>query len=252
MKEILRADQLKLKRSSILIIVLLIPILILTYELVNFTYRAELVDKQAELFHAGSMWMYLLYDNSLLFGLGFPLAATLAASIIANIEHQADGWKQLLAFPVSRSKVYLSKFIWLTMSLLISLTIFLIGMILLGKALEFEESVPLGLLAGDSYGMLIATLPFTAFQLWLSMTIKNQAFPILIGAICTIMGLFLAAVQMTRWFPLAYPIQSSTVILQYEGIGYNTDLPVYLAINLMLGIALLCMGVIHFVKRDNQ
>lgn len=252
MKKILWADHLKLKRSSLLIIVLLVPLLILAYELVNLTYRAEFVEKQIDLFRADSMWMYLLYDNSLLFGLGFPLAATLAASMIANIEHQANGWKQILSFPISREKIYLSKFFWLTISLCFSITIFLVGMVFLGQVLEFEGSVPWGLLAGDCYGMLITVLPIMAFQFWLSMTIKNQAFPILIGSISTIGGLFLAAGQTTRWFPLAYPIQSSTIILQYEGIGYNPDFSAYLVINLVLGIILMFIGSMHFAKRNVQ
>ena len=57
MKNILWADQLKLKRSSLLIIVLLVPLLILAYELVNLTYRSGFVEKQVEMFGAGSMWM---------------------------------------------------------------------------------------------------------------------------------------------------------------------------------------------------
>lgn len=252
MKKILQAEQLKLKRSSLLIIVLLVPLLILAYELVNLTYRADFVGKQAEMFGAGSMWMFLLYDNSLLFGLGFPLAVTLAASVIANIEHQANGWKQTLSMPISREKIYLSKFIWLTISLFLSATVFLIGMILLGKTLGFEESIPFGLLIGDCYGMLITVLPIMAFQFWLSMTIKNQAFSILIGSVSAIMGLFLAATQTTRWLPLAYPIQSSTVILQYEGIGYNPDFSAYLVINLILGIILMFIGSRHFAKRNVQ
>lgn len=252
MKKILQAEQLKLKRSSLLIIVLLVPLLILAYELVNLTYRADFVGKQAEMFGAGSMWMFLLYDNSLLFGLGFPLAVTLAASVIANIEHQANGWKQTLSMPISREKIYLSKFIWLTISLFLSTTVFLIGMILLGKILGFEENIPFGLLIGDCYGMLITVLPIMAFQFWLSMTIKNQAFSILIGSVSAIMGLFLAATQTTRWFPLAYPIQSSTVILQYEGIGYNPDFSAYLVINLILGIILMFIGSRHFAKRNVQ
>ncbi|MEK4423634.1 ABC transporter permease [Solibacillus sp. FSL K6-1523] len=252
MKRILQADQLKLKRSSLLIIVLLVPLLILAYELVNLTYRTEFVEKQAEMFGASSMWMFLLYDNSLLFGLGFPLAITLAASVIANIEHQANGWKHTLSMPISRGKIYLSKFIWLTISLFFSTTFFLIGMILLGKILRFEGNIPFGLLIGDCYGMLVTVLPIMAFQFWLSMTIKNQAFSILIGSVSAIMGLFLAAAQMTRWFPLAYPIQSSTVILQYEGIGYNPDFSAYLVINFILGIILMFIGSKHFAKRNVQ
>ena len=190
MKKLLWADQLKLKRSSLLIVVLLVPLLIIAYELVNLTYRSEYVEKQAEMFHAGSMWMYLLYDNSLLFGLGFPLAATLSASIIANIEHQANGWKQTLSFPVSRMRIYVSKFICLVVSLFISSTIFLLGMVLLGKLVGFEGSVPWGLLFGDSYSMLVTVLPIMAFQIWLSMVFSNQAFSILVGSVSSIMGLF--------------------------------------------------------------
>ncbi|MEI3599128.1 MULTISPECIES: ABC transporter permease [unclassified Oceanobacillus] len=252
MRKILWAEQLKLKRSSLLIIVLLVPLLILAYELVNFTYRAGFVEKQAEMFGADSMWIFLLYDNSLLFGLGFPLAVTLTASVIANIEHQANGWKQTLSMPISRGKIYLSKFIWLMISLFFSVTIFLIGMVFLGKVLGFEGNIPWGLLIGDSYGMLITVLPIMAFQFWLSMTIKNQAFSILIGAISAIMGLFLAAAQTTRWLPLAYPSQVSTIILQYEGLGYNQDFSAFLVINLLLGIILMFIGTIHFAKQNVQ
>ncbi|WP_195575878.1 ABC transporter permease [Paenibacillus sp. 1001270B_150601_E10] len=252
MRNILWAEKLKLKRSSLFIIVLLIPLLILAYELVNLTYRSGYVEKQAEMFGADSMWMFLLYDNSLLLGLGFPLAVTLAASMIANIEHQANGWKQTLSMPISRGKIYLSKFIWLTICMFLSITIFLIGMVFLGKILAFEGDIPWGLLIGDSYGMLVTVLPIMAFQYWLSMTIKNQAFSILIGSVSSIMGLFLAASQATRWLPLAYPIQSSTVILQYEGIGHNPDFTAFLAINLLLGIILFFIGSMHFANRNVQ
>ncbi|WP_066193410.1 ABC transporter permease [Gracilibacillus timonensis] len=250
MRQLLWADKIKLKRSSILIIVLLVPLLILGYELVNLTYRGEFVEEQAELFQARSMWIYLLYDNSLLLGLGFPLATTLTASVIANIEHQANGWKQTLSLPLSRVRVYLSKFIWLFISLFFSITIFMLGMLLLGKVLGFEGTTPWGLLLGDSYSMLIVVLPMMSVQLWLSMTFKNQAFSILVGAIFSMMGLFLAAAQTTRWFPLAYPSQASTIILQYEGLGYNTDLSAYLVISFCLGMILLVFGAVQFARKE--
>jgi hypothetical protein len=123
-------------------------------------------------------------------------------------------------------------------------------MVLLGKMLVFKGSLPWGLLLGDCYGMLITVLPILAFQLWLSMIFKNQAFSILIGSVSAMMGLFLATSQTTRWFPLAYPSQSSTVILQYEGIAYNPDFSAYLIISLLVGTILLFIGSIHFAKRD--
>ncbi|MDI3410554.1 ABC transporter permease [Bacillus sonorensis] len=108
--------------------------------------------------------------------------------------------------------------------MLVTATIFVIGMVALGKALGFEGPVPWGLLIGDSYVMLLTAMPIMSLQLWLSITYKNQAFSILIGTVSSIVGLFLAAGTATRWLPLAYPSQSSTVILQYDGLGINPDL----------------------------
>ncbi|ATH93769.1 MrsG [Bacillus glycinifermentans] len=250
MKQVLHGDLLKLKRSSLFIVVFLVPLVVLAYELLNLIYRGEYVQKQAEIFKASSMWQYMLFDNSMLFGLGFPLSVTIIASIIANIEHQTNSWKQTLSLPISKVRVYLSKYIWLFNSLLLTAAIFAIGMVVLGKALGFEGPVPWGLLFGDSFAMLLTALPVMSFQLWLSITFKNQAFSILIGTISSIVGLFLAAGMTTRWFPLAYPSQSSTVILQYEGLGGNPDLSAFVVINVFVGMALLFMGAFHFKKRD--
>ncbi|MBU8786109.1 MULTISPECIES: ABC transporter permease [Bacillus] len=250
MKQVLYGDLLKLKRSSLFIAVFLVPLVVLAYELLNLTYRVEYVQRQAEMFKASSMWQYMLFDNSMLFGLGFPLAVTIIASIIANIEHQTNSWKQTLSLPISRVRIYLSKYIWLFNSLLLTAAVFAIGMVVLGKALGFEGPVPWGLLFGDSFAMLLTALPIMSFQLWLSITFKNQAFSILIGTISSIVGLFLAAGMTTRWFPLAYPSQSSTVILQYEGLGVNPDLSAFVVINVFAGVALLFMGAFHFKKRD--
>lgn len=252
MRNVLSADRLKLKRSSLSIVLLLVPLLVIAYESVNLTYRSEYVLKQASLFKAKSMWEYLIFDNSILLGLGFPLAITIAASIIANIEHQSNSWKQTLSFPISRAQIYLSKYVWLLVGLLFSVTFFSIGLIVLGKLLNFKGDMPIGLLLGDSFAMLVTALPLISIQLWLSITFKNQAFSILIGAVSSMVGLFLASGVTTRWFPLAYPVQSSTVILQYKGLGYNPDLPAYLVINFLLGIVLMIIGLMHFSKRDVQ
>ncbi|MGN9867127.1 ABC transporter permease [Bacillus swezeyi] len=250
MRQVLRGESLKLRRSSLFIVAILVPLVVLAYELLNLTYRGEYVQKQAEMFKASSMWQYMLFDNSMLFGLGFPLAVTIIASIIANIEHQTNSWKQMLSLPISKVRVYLSKYIWLFNSLLLTTTLFAIGMVVLGKALGFEEPIPWGLVFGDSYVMLLTALPIMSFQLWLSITFKNQAFSILIGTVSSIVGLFLAAGITTRWFPLAYPSQSSTIILQYEGLGINPDLSAFVVINIFVGLMLLIVGTLHFKKRD--
>ncbi|SIE32972.1 Uncharacterized protein conserved in bacteria [Mycobacteroides abscessus subsp. abscessus] len=48
------------------------------------------------------------------------LGLALVTSMIANIEHQTNAWKQLLALPVSKGKVFTSKFLLAAILLFIS------------------------------------------------------------------------------------------------------------------------------------
>src|SRR5699024_6650285 len=105
-------------------------------------------------------------------------------------------------------------------------------------------------LIGDRYSMLVVILPIMSVQFWLSMTVKNQALSIFIESVSPMIGLFLDAYHTTRWFLLAYPSQASTVILQYEGLGYNQDLSAYLFISFCLGIILLVLGSFQFARRE--
>lgn len=252
MNQLIVSDFVKMKRSSFLWVGLIIPLVVLAYEIVNFTYRGQYVNNQLDLFHADSMWSYLLWDNSFLIGLGVPLGITISASMIANIEHQANSWKQTLSFPVSRIQVYLSKFFWLFVSSIASAVFFALGMIVLGKGLGFESAVPWKSIWTDSISVYLAALPFMAVQLWLSMVIKNQAFSIAIGSISTIMGLFLAMSQATRWLPWALPVQSSTIMLGTNGLESNPDLSSFLILACIVGFVIILIGAVHFTKRDVQ
>ena len=52
----------------------------------------------------------------------YPLLAGVMAALICRSDHQGGGWKQLLALPVSRTDVYLAKFVLLAAVLAITNT----------------------------------------------------------------------------------------------------------------------------------
>ncbi|CEH29164.1 ABC transporter permease [Aneurinibacillus migulanus] len=251
-KKLILSDRVKMKRTPLKWVVLLIPMVVLAYEIVNFSYRSAYIKQQMNVFHADTMWSYLIWDNSFLLGLGVPLGITLAASIIANVEHQANSWKQTLSMPISRIQVYVSKFIWLFGSSIISALIFSISMVAIGKILNFESDIPWRDVWGDSLSVYLTAIPFMSVQLWISMLIKNQAFSITIGSVSTMMGLFMAMNQTTRWLPWAFPVQASTIMLGESGLTNNLELSAFLVLSFMQGFVILLAGAIHFAKKDVQ
>ncbi|NGY75811.1 ABC transporter permease subunit [Bacillus megaterium] len=66
------------------------------------------------------LWQIFLYDKQFILSLTIPLSITLAASVIANTEHQGNAWKQLLALPIKRSSIFVGKFLLLFLAICLS------------------------------------------------------------------------------------------------------------------------------------
>lgn len=103
----LRADTLKLRRTVALALAMLLPaappLLFFVYTLQRGNEsRPEGVSAMAWTFQGAlSLWCIFLLA---------PFAA-IEASLIAGLEHQNRGWKQLLALPLPRGAVYAAKFV---------------------------------------------------------------------------------------------------------------------------------------------
>ncbi|NGY89305.1 ABC transporter permease subunit [Bacillus megaterium] len=87
----------------------LAPLLTFLYECTNFfvAYRSNDSSSRRE---TNRFMANLLYDKQFILSLTIPLSITLAASVIANTEHQGNAWKQLLALPIKRSSIFVGKF----------------------------------------------------------------------------------------------------------------------------------------------
>jgi len=247
------SERIKFRRTSLALVTLLIPVLTLFYEIMNFLFRSETLYRFAYEKKA-NLWVYFIFDKHFFLSLALPLGITLAASIIANTEHQAHAWKQICALPVSRIQLYFSKFLILMVTSLISATLLGIGMALFGVIFGFKGDIPWFMIFGDSYFPYFASIPIMGIQLWLSMVVHNQAFSISIGTVSTVVGLFLAIDPKTQWLPWAYPLASSTIRLNYQTQRFteNPDLFLVVLIGVILGAFLVMAGAFHFAKRDVQ
>lgn len=250
MIQIIKSDLYKSKRSMLGYLILLIPGVTIIYEIINFLLRRQTLENLAVEMHT-DLWHVLLDDKQLLLSLAIPLGLSIMASIVANIEHQSNSWKQLLAMPISRNKVYLSKCILLWISFMGSSILLFVGMLLFGALFDLGETPYIKVLS-DSFLPILSSLPLLAIQLWLSLVIKNQAYPILIGTVSSVVGLFCSLNPTLKWLPWAYPILSTTLRMDYDTnqIVYNSDLSLVLSLSLGIGLLLIACGSYHFSRKE--
>ncbi len=248
-QHVIMADVIKSKRTVLFLTLFLAPGLTLIYECANFLLRSQVLFNQAQDKHT-DLWHIFLYDKQFILSLTIPLSITLAASIIANTEHQANAWKQILALPLKRGSIFLGKFGLLFLLSFMSGVFTYVSYIIFGLSFRLGETVPWLRLIGDSMLPFLCSIPIMVFQLYLSIRVKNQAFSILVGALSSMAGLFLALSPITQWLPWAYPLNSSTLRLKYSSqqLINNPDLIYVLISSVILGGILLVIAAFLFSK----
>lgn len=229
------ADWLKIRGKGLWFLVFLGPLGLVAMQALNFGLRYDYLKQQ----YGADMWGALLENTFMFVPVAIYLGITLICSLIANIEHQTSSWKQLLALPISRGSVFLAKLFLCLLLLALSCVLLSAGITGLGLILGFgTNDLPYGDIARIgllSYG---AALPILALQLWLSLTFSNQAFPVSLGVIISIMSLF--SVFLSEWVPLVWPYLAWSSL---QPMFYST-------LGILLGMFLLLPGVLHFARKD--
>ncbi|MBA4495404.1 ABC transporter permease [Paenactinomyces guangxiensis] len=236
MKNIIKADGMKLKRTWVFWTILMTPLFLTGFLAVVYAARGDILKPHG--------WTGLIAWANYFLPLTVLLGITLLASMLASIEHDARSWKQSFAFPLSKSRLFISKFIWVNICLILSAILTVIGLTILGLLIQFEERVPWTLLLKEAFFPYLASVSVISIQVWLSLNIKNQAVPILIGSLGAMISLFLAYAPQPVFhlLPWAYPPLASPL-----NEGMYTQ---WAWIGIALGGLLLWIGASHFSKRE--
>ena len=119
MTRIMASEFLKIRRKMILFLVFLGPIGVISLEAVNFGIRYDWLTG----IYKEDLWGGLIGEVSMLSIPTILIGLTILTSMIANIEHQTNAWKQLLALPISKSKVFTGKVLLSVLLLLTACTL---------------------------------------------------------------------------------------------------------------------------------
>lgn len=231
----LSADLLKIRRKGVWFLVLLGSLGLVVLQALNFGLRYDyLVGK----LYKEDAWGGLAGEIFDLVPIALVLGATLIASQIANVEHLNNSWKQLLALPITRTAVFTSKYLVGVIALTVACMLLFAGTIGLGLILGFSSGdIPYLKLLKLSFLPFLGALPMLALQLYLSLTFKNQALPIMIGITAAIATMF--AANYPEILPLAWPF-----------LAYYAKPAMPVASGIILFILIYLFGTGHFVRKD--
>lgn len=193
MLSILQSEWYKLRKSRITAILLAGP---LVGFLIGFMIDSELPGDMNQ------WYMLLLYTNLTYALLFLPLITGVLAGLICRYEHQAGGWKQLLALPVTRGRVFIAKYIVLILLVLVIQLLYLCAIYGVGMIKGFTDPFPLGIVWKSTFGGWVATFPLVALQLWVSILFKSFAAPFTVNVIFTLPAIL--AINSERFGPY-YP-----------------------------------------------
>ena len=203
----LAADWRRMRRTWLLPLTLMGPLGVTLMGVILFLMAGE---PRLKGFRAGDLtgWEVVTGELGMVQVLALGLGAALLASMIVDVEHRSDTWKQMLGLPVSRGMVYGVKFAWAAALLAVSSVLMAVGYVALMVWLHLGP-LPWAALATIAVLPWVAILPVLAFQLLLSTSMRNQALPLAVGVLAPMFGMGMSA--MPAWVPWRLISQAMTV-----------------------------------------
>ncbi|MGE7676364.1 ABC transporter permease [Lysinibacillus sp. NPDC094403] len=195
-------ELLKMKRSNYWLLVIIGPVIGVSLGLWNFFQNIDvfIVSKDDNGWLEAWTQVELFYSSLI-----YPILVGVFAALVCRSEHTGRGWKMLLALPVTRSKVYMSKLVLIILLVAWTQMCLLIFYLCLGWILSIPGTIPWRLLLGFIAKGWLATLPLAAIQLILSIKWSSFSIPIAINIILTLPVLLAVNSSYGQFYPWAQP-----------------------------------------------
>lgn len=179
MLTLLKAEQLKLKRSPIWIIFFIVPIIPALLGTVNYLANLELLKSEWE-----SLWTQHTLFTCYFF---LPIVVSTYCSYLMYLEYTNRNWNKVLTLPISRAMIFTSKVLMAAIMIFFSELWIALLFIISGLCVGLTNPPLFDIFRMCLFGMLGGTV-MAALQLMLSLFIKNFAPPIAIGFVGGLSG----------------------------------------------------------------
>lgn len=199
--KLLQIEWMKLKRSGMIPLLFPAPLLVVGSGVANLSmyFTPEYTNAWAAMF----MQSALLYAYYLL-----PFSMIVACVTIAGRETQNNGILKMLALPVERHCVSLTKFCVLACCLLMEMVVFLAVFLAAGLVAThtsgITETMPLAYLATWCVKLFLAMLPSTAVMWALTVAFEKPILSVGLNLLLVIPGLLAGATPVWFLYPYCY------------------------------------------------
>lgn len=245
----LRAELIKLKRSTTWLIALVLPLLAVTTGSINLANNPETLD-------AG--WASFTSQVTLFYGLlFFSIGIGLLAATAWRMEHRGTNWNLLLTTTRQPIRLVLAKIVAIAIPVAFMQLVLVAGTLISGTlVLRLDGAIPWQFVLVGAI-CVIAALPLIGIQSLLSMLLKSFAAPV---AIC-LLGCVLGVATVTSYTlrPLSYVLPQaintramnleSTALAGSGGLTAGDALPILgTALGMVAAVVVLTLGAIRRVK----
>lgn len=240
MKKLLLAEFYKLRRSKMILITTILTLFALFqgWTFAKMDRTAEVEDVFRAFLYQGSIAVYSW--------LILPLIITIVLAMMARMEHSNNSWKQLLALPVEKEKVYLSKLLIGMGIILYSLVLLYVGMVLAAYLLGLNE-IPFLWMTERFMIMFLSSLGITGVIFYLSYQFSHFGVPMVMGAGLAFPSMLVAnSEKYWIFYPWDYPIVSSLNHV-FDMSGKNL---IMLIVSIFIFLLTICIGFLRFRTKD--
>ncbi|MFJ7934009.1 ABC transporter permease [Sporosarcina sp. NPDC096371] len=198
MGRLFRSEFLKLRKSSIWLLIFVSPLLSILLGLSEVDAIKEL-EQQQWTATLGAMTI----SHAILF---LPLLTGIFSSFICRYEHAGGGWKQLLSLPVSRRQVYIVKVLIVIFLIALTQLLFISCLFFIGWMKDFSTAIPWGIIFSSVFGGWLACMPLIALQMFVSVAWSSFAAPLAVNVIFTIPNMLIVnSATVGPYYPWAQP-----------------------------------------------
>jgi lantibiotic transport system permease protein len=193
LNRVLQSEWLKIRKSNLWLLIFVSPVL---------AFFGGLVD--SEIADWGHMLSQMLFIHALLF---LPLLTGVFSAFVCRYEHGNGGWKQLLALPMTRTHLYVAKFMIVILLLVFTQLNFFVGVFAAGQIQGVEQAFPWEMMLRSGIGGILAVLPLIALQLTVSIAWSSFAAPLALNFVFTIPNILIVnSEKYGPWYPWAQPL----------------------------------------------
>ena len=230
---LLAAEIIKLKRSSVWVVAVMLPLLAVITGTANFMINRESFEG----------WISLSSQITLFYSMMFcSLGIALLASTVWRVEHQGTSWNAMRTTPHSPTAVALAKTLVILVPVLAMQGVLLTLAWLAGIAVAgLGPAIPTAFVASGLLATLGA-LPLVAVQSLLSMLMRSFAAPVAVAFLGCVVGFGLLASQNPLIYLVPQGILSETLTLGSSAVSTAGKLDA--ASMLPLVFAIVCIGAV--------